>query len=126
MPVLFPLLYTCTLLPVAVCFVETPVEPWITLDWIVTAFFAVDMVVSFLSAYWDKDKHLIVDGGQIAKHYLRGWFWIDLVATFPFGGTQPCVIVRMTLVDVSPCPWWRACWMQNLMARRPTATSCYA
>ena len=85
-PVLLPLLYTCTLLPFVVCFVEEEIEPWITLDWIVTTAFALDMCVSFVSAYRNKHKKLVTNGRDIALHYLRGWFWIDLVATFPFGG----------------------------------------
>lgn len=79
-------MYTCTMLPVVVCFVEDVTEPWETLDWIVTAVFAVDIIVTFFSAFRNKDKVLVTDLHAIAINYLQFWFWIDLVATLPFGG----------------------------------------
>ncbi len=52
-------------------------------DWLITALFATDMVVHFTSPYRE-GRRLVTDRGQIAKHYVRTWFIIDLLATIPF------------------------------------------
>jgi len=46
-------------------------------------YFYVDMLVSFRTAYVH-DGHIITSPSKIAKHYLRHWFWIDLLACIPF------------------------------------------
>ena len=58
----------------------------VTWNWIVEGFFYFDLIFSFFHAYHDPDHNMIVkDFRSIAKHYLSGWFIIDLVAVFPFG-----------------------------------------
>merc|ERR1719456_943020 len=42
-----------------------------------------DMVMSFRTGYVEAG-HLIMDPKKISKHYLQFWFWVDLVANFPF------------------------------------------
>ncbi|KAJ1460173.1 hypothetical protein M885DRAFT_509944 [Pelagophyceae sp. CCMP2097] len=51
-------------------------------DVFITAFFSADMLLSFLTAF-EAEGHFIVEPEAIAKHYLAGYFCIDLVATFP-------------------------------------------
>ena len=46
-------------------------------------FFFVDIILNFCTGYWD-DGHLEMDGRKIANHYIRGWFFLDVVATVPF------------------------------------------
>jgi hypothetical protein len=43
-------------------------------------FFAVDMIFNFISAYYDPRIGLITSFKKIAVNYLKGWFWIDLIA----------------------------------------------
>mmetsp|Transcript_18439 Transcript_18439/g.39934 ORF Transcript_18439/g.39934 Transcript_18439/m.39934 type:complete len:750 (-) Transcript_18439:98-2347(-) len=48
--------------------------------------FVIDIVLNFLTAYGDpKTKIMIVDPKKIAKRYLTGFFFVDVIATFPFG-----------------------------------------
>lgn len=50
-------------------------------------FFSVDIVLNFFTAFYDGTgsyRHLVKDRMKIIKTYLRGWFWIDLIATLPF------------------------------------------
>lgn len=57
-------------------------------DIAVSFFFAVDIIINFLTAYEKGqgvvDKEIITDLKAIARKYLKGWFWIDLFATIPF------------------------------------------
>lgn len=54
-------------------------------DWFVDVMFFLDMVVTFRTGLHDKnDNTLIYNTKLIAKNYLLGWFFIDLVSTIPF------------------------------------------
>jgi len=46
----------------------------------------IDIILNFRTAYFHKIDHLklIIDPTSIAKHYLKGWFIIDLITSFPF------------------------------------------
>ena len=58
----------------------------VTWNWIVEGFFYADLILSFFHAYLDAHHNVVVkDLKSIVKHYLSGWFIIDLVAVFPFG-----------------------------------------
>mmetsp|Transcript_17614 Transcript_17614/g.27611 ORF Transcript_17614/g.27611 Transcript_17614/m.27611 type:complete len:612 (-) Transcript_17614:717-2552(-) len=46
--------------------------------------FLVDIVLNFVTTYRKQDV-LITNPKQIVLHYLRGYFFIDLIATIPFG-----------------------------------------
>lgn len=55
---------------------------WI-FDILVTLTFAVDIVVQFNTGYFEH-RELISDRSKIAQRYLKGWFFLDLLATLPF------------------------------------------
>ena len=46
--------------------------------------FGIDIVINFISAIEDQNGKLIVQHKRIAKIYLKGWFWHDFLACFPF------------------------------------------
>ena len=52
-------------------------------DFLVTLSFACDIIIQFNTAY-KSHLDLVTDRKAIAKHYLKGWFFFDLVATLPF------------------------------------------
>ena len=51
---------------------------------IVDSLFLVDMIIIFNSAYVGIDLSFVDDRCLIARNYLQGWFWIDLVSILPF------------------------------------------
>mmetsp|Transcript_5229 Transcript_5229/g.11435 ORF Transcript_5229/g.11435 Transcript_5229/m.11435 type:complete len:751 (+) Transcript_5229:346-2598(+) len=53
-------------------------------DRVIDAVFWVDIGLNFRTAYIDHTAMLVRDGGRIAAHYLRTWFFIDLVASVPW------------------------------------------
>lgn len=73
------------IIPIGIGFETSPETPSLIIDNIVTALFCVDIIISFNTAYEDVDtEKLEYDRLHIAKHYIRFWFWIDLLSTIPF------------------------------------------
>lgn len=54
------------------------------LNWAINLVFAVDICISFRTAFIDQQGYLVRDSDRIASNYLKFWFWIDLVATIPY------------------------------------------
>lgn len=78
------LVYTALIIPFRVCFnVEDKSAFGIFFDLWFDLSFTVDIVLNFFSAYYFKEK-LVVKKTHIAKRYLKGWFWIDVITTIPF------------------------------------------
>eukprot|EP00966_Prymnesium_polylepis_P016460 379542-Prymnesium_polylepis.1 len=45
--------------------------------------FIVDIVLSFRTGYLDENNQLVANGRLIARNYMRGSFFIDLIGSFP-------------------------------------------
>jgi len=57
---------------------------WIGIDQTIDFFFLLDILVTFLSAYYDR-KYVLVDNRfKIAITYLTSWFVVDVIAIVPF------------------------------------------
>ena len=54
------------------------------LDYILIVVFFSDMVINFNLAYYDERSKLVYGRRDIARNYMKFWFWIDLVGVFPF------------------------------------------
>ena len=51
---------------------------------ITTVIFILDILYNFNKAYMGTDGKLVVSRRRIALNYIKCWFWIDLIASFPF------------------------------------------
>ncbi|KDO33654.1 hypothetical protein SPRG_19269 [Saprolegnia parasitica CBS 223.65] len=56
---------------------------WAAVDNGIDVCFGIDIVRNFLMGFYDEQDLLVVDVKQIAKSYLRTWFLLDFVSTFP-------------------------------------------
>jgi succinate dehydrogenase/fumarate reductase cytochrome b subunit len=78
--------YSVVMIPMRIAF-----EPKITyeaalMEQFVLLVFALDIIATFNTAIVDVNSEtLITNRKQIAIQYLKGWFWIDTLSTFPFG-----------------------------------------
>ena len=54
------------------------------IDWIVDSCFGMDMIVNFRTAFVSQDGDMVVDDYKIARHYLKGSFFIDFMSTMPW------------------------------------------
>jgi hypothetical protein len=48
------------------------------------AIFVFDIFINFFTGFYGPDGELIMSCRRTAGHYLRTWFWLDFVSTFPF------------------------------------------
>lgn len=47
-------------------------------------FFFLDLIITFMAAYYDDEFRLVDDRATIACDYLKGWFLIDVIAIIPY------------------------------------------
>lgn len=70
-------------LPFIVCFSYPLTGSMLYLDYCITVCFLFDILLNFNIGY--NSKGVIIKGrGKIARHYLKNWFIIDLLVSFPF------------------------------------------
>lgn len=53
-------------------------------EYVTTVIFILDILYNFNKAYMDSSGSLVVSRAKIACNYLKCWFWIDFLASFPF------------------------------------------
>ncbi|MBI2966905.1 MAG: ion transporter [Bacteroidetes bacterium] len=53
------------------------------MELLITVVFSLDIILNFFTSYYHGYK-LIADRKLIARHYLRGWFFWDLISAIPF------------------------------------------
>ncbi|GAA51328.1 potassium voltage-gated channel Eag-related subfamily H member 8, partial [Clonorchis sinensis] len=53
-------------------------------DIIVELLFIIDILLNFATTYVSKSGQVVYQIREIAIHYLRGWFFLDLIAAIPF------------------------------------------
>ena len=82
----FALIITCLTIPfhLALYFDEPDPSAIIVFNLILDIVFFVDIVITFNTAIKEDHKDIITSKVAIAKRYLRGWFWIDIIVTLPF------------------------------------------
>ncbi|XP_070501527.1 potassium/sodium hyperpolarization-activated cyclic nucleotide-gated channel 4-like [Chironomus tepperi] len=69
-------------IPIDVSFVFGKKRAENLLIWEITS--AIDVAINFLSCYQDQQtKRIVLDGPKIAKHYIRNYFWIDVLSSIP-------------------------------------------
>jgi hyperpolarization activated cyclic nucleotide-gated potassium channel 1 len=79
------LIYTATVMPYHMAFVETQsTGQWFIIDAVIDVSFFLDIIVVFFSAYEEDDGSIVTDRRRIAWNYLTTWLIIDCIAVFPF------------------------------------------
>ena len=77
------LLFVSVCVPARLAFVEDESTEWIIIYALIDSFFFLDILLSFFTAIDDDQKvYSITDRKLIAKNYLRGWFFIDIISIF--------------------------------------------
>ncbi|CAF1353705.1 unnamed protein product [Adineta steineri] len=54
------------------------------IELIVDVMFIIDLLVNLRTTYVKRNEELVTRASKIAKHYLKGWFLIDVTAAIPF------------------------------------------
>ncbi|XP_076293376.1 potassium voltage-gated channel seizure isoform X5 [Lasioglossum baleicum] len=94
--ILLLVLYTALFTPYVAAFVLSDPEynskkdkkysddPIVIIDFIVDVTFIVDIIINFRTTFVNSNEEVVSHPAKIAVHYLKGWFFIDLVAAIPF------------------------------------------
>ena len=91
------LIYTIVVLPVRVSFAGDN-DTVNAFDIIIDVLFLLDIIVSFFSAYRLPDGTQVKSFYLISLNYVKSWFFIDVIATFPFYlFTSSGVIAKLSL-----------------------------
>jgi len=77
------MVYELLTIPVELCFDVLFSGFFLILDWIENILFVFDILVNFHTSFY-QDGIQVTSHEQIAKHYLRSWFFLDLLACLPF------------------------------------------
>lgn len=78
------LVYAGTLMPFKIAFLDYNTrDPWYVLDLVADFIFLIDVFVNCFSAFYDDDGKLVTNNKKIFMIYFRGWFFGDLIASFP-------------------------------------------
>ena len=81
-------LYNCLMIPINVSFGESffgETNAFDIVDYVVDSIFVIDIAISFRTSFLHQEKKTeITEPRLIARNYVCGSFWIDLLATIPF------------------------------------------
>lgn len=82
----FILGYTCVVTPYRVAFLssEDDTETWLIIDWLTDSIFWLDILLNFISAFYDLNDNLIFSKKSIFYNYITGWFLFDTIGVLPF------------------------------------------
>ena len=76
------LFVTMIYVPYRTAFIDKPSFWLMICEYIMDSLFAIDIILCFFSAYYDEDNNLITSHQTIAYSYLKGWFFLDVIATY--------------------------------------------
>jgi len=77
------MIYVSIVVPFKICFIEDGEYPlWDFTDYIVDSIFAIDIILTFFIPITKKEL-IIYSHLKIALHYLKLWFWVDIISIFP-------------------------------------------
>ncbi|XP_037081764.1 potassium/sodium hyperpolarization-activated cyclic nucleotide-gated channel 2-like isoform X2 [Pollicipes pollicipes] len=74
------------ILPVAISFFNDDLSTrWIAFNCLSDTIFLIDIIVNFRTGimHQDNSEQVILDPALIARHYLRTWFFLDLISSIP-------------------------------------------
>lgn len=77
------IIYQAILIPFRLCFDVDATGVILYVEDIMDVTFMVDIIVTFNTGFYKKG-YLVMKRKDIIKNYMKTWFWIDLVATFPY------------------------------------------
>ena len=79
------ILYSGIVIPYRIGFDEDAVGSVFVLEILFDILFGIDIIINFNVALISEiDNRLIMNRGVIAKNYLKGWFAVDFLSSFPF------------------------------------------
>ena len=95
------LLYVGVVTPYRIGFKQQAKGAAYTFELVIDCLFLVDVIINFRTGIHDEDGKVRLEPLVVAKSYLKGWFWVDMISSIPFGSIDPgptSSLSRMTKV----------------------------
>jgi hyperpolarization activated cyclic nucleotide-gated potassium channel 1 len=81
----FVLIYSAFANPYTLSFTDMDKGgPILMIDIVIDFFFLIDLALNFNLAYFDEEGRLVKDRRQVVVNYIRTWFFLDAISSFPF------------------------------------------
>ena len=78
------ILMTVIITPFRICFIEIQDDKiYSYMDLFFDVFFGLDILINFISSYYDEKNQLIFTLKDIVLNYLKTYFFLDLISCFP-------------------------------------------
>ena len=78
------ILMTVIITPFRICFIEIQDDKiYSYMDLIFDDFFSLDILINFISSYYDEKNQLVFTLKEIVLNYLKSYFFLDLISCFP-------------------------------------------
>lgn len=71
------------MIPYNLCFAVHPEGGMVVFDTIIDCFFMLDILINFNTGFYRKGV-VVMKRRDIIFNYLKTWFWLDLIASFPY------------------------------------------
>ena len=81
--IIFLLIYTATFVPYQVAFIDDVSTTLYVIMTFLDVLFIIDLPIQFITAYEISNRMIEVRLRYIALHYIKTWFFFDLLACFP-------------------------------------------
>lgn len=77
------IIYDLIMVPFEISFSTDTSKVIEIINYVVAACFILDVVLTFNTGYYSKGM-VVLERKKIARYYLKGWFWLDLITSFPY------------------------------------------
>lgn len=81
--ILVLMMYTITLTPYRVAFIDSDTSTWMAIDYLIDSLFMTDVVLNCFMAYVNTDEVLVTSHWKIFKNYLKTWMIFDVASSIP-------------------------------------------
>jgi hypothetical protein len=94
------IVYEAITVPYFICFNDQYTYELNIMEFVINLMFIVDIVANFNTGYYEKGT-LITQHKLIAIDYIKFWFWVDFLATFPYDWLIQGVSFDPSVIDAS-------------------------
>ena len=83
--IVMSLIYIAVFMPYEMAFIDSIIwDTWFIVSLVIDLLFMIDLIINFFTAYFNNEGEIITSPIKITKAYLKSWFPLDLVASFPY------------------------------------------
>jgi hypothetical protein len=98
----FVLVFSCMTVPYRLALISEDTLAWVYINGFVDICFLLDIIIIFNKTIFDDNFQIVINRKIIAMEYIKGWFFVDILAIIPFdmffGGSDLNQVVRIARI----------------------------